>query len=81
MLLQYIDSSHNLSYLERLKLSNFAYITAKNVLRINKKFLCKIILEFQQKVLMKVEDTYFEVKNSTASGPQTLGLQTNVSAN
>ena len=35
-------------------------------------------------MLMVVEDTYFEVKNATASGApsgsQTLGLQTNVSA-
>ena len=54
----------------------------KNVLRINEHFL---ILKFQQKVLMILEDTYFEVKNATAfvgpSALQTLGLQTNVSAN
>ena len=42
-------------------------------------------MKFQQKVLMQVGDTHFEVKNTTASGdpsgPQTLGLQTDVSAN
>ena len=42
-------------------------------------------MKFQQKVLMILEDTYFEVKNATAfmgpSGLQILGLQTNVSAN
>ena len=42
-------------------------------------------MKFQQKVLMIVEDTYFEVKNATASGapsgPQSLGLQSFVSAN
>ena len=32
-------------------------------------------------MLMIVEDSYFEVKIATAPGPQTLGLQTNVSAN
>ena len=42
-------------------------------------------MKFQQKVFMIVEDTYFEVKNATASGspsgPENLGLQNNVSAN
>ena len=47
--------------------------------------LYPIHLVFRAAECKSVEDTYFEVKNATASvapkGPLTLGLQTNVSAN
>ena len=79
----YIILTEVITFLIKIESKVFLHtLLHKNVLRMNEHF---VILKFQQKMLMILEDTYFEVKNATAfvgpSGLHTLGLQTNVSAN